>query len=115
MPAGDQECDRGVFERAGSRLRSITAEDVDADVADEVVDGVQRLPERDRERLRGADAHHECAGEPGSAGHRDRVEVGEGDPRLGEGGLDRRTQRIQVGPGCDLGHDAAVAGVLLHG
>ena len=38
-------------------------EQVGADVADEVVHGVERLAERDRERLGGADADHERARE----------------------------------------------------
>ena len=70
VPAADEQRDRGVLER-----RRVGIEDVGGDVPDEVVDGVERRAERDRERLRRADADHECSGEAGSARDRDRVEV----------------------------------------
>ena len=57
--------------------RRLVVEDVGGDVADEVVHGVERLLERDGERLRRADADHERAGEARTAGHGDGVEVGE--------------------------------------
>ena len=55
--------------------RRLGIEDVGGDVPDEVVHGVQRLVERDGERLRRADADHERSGEPRAAGDRDGVDV----------------------------------------
>ena len=109
MPAAHEQRDGRVLER-----RRIGVEDVGGDVPDEVVDGVQRALERHRERLRRADADHEGAREPGPRCHRDRVDVGERDPRLGERGLDRRLQRLEMRAGGDFGHDPAVAGMLVH-
>ena len=83
-------------------------------MADQVVDGVERLAERQRERLGGADADHEGSGEARAARDGDRVDLGECDPGLGERGIQRRAQRLEVGAGGDLGDDAAVAGVLVH-
>ena len=109
VPAADEQRDRGVLEGRG-----VGVQDVGRDVSDEVVDGVQRPLERDGERLRRADAHHECSGETGTARHGDRVDLGQRDACLGERGLDRRLQRFEVRSGGDLGHDPAVAGVLVH-
>ena len=83
-------------------------------MADEVIDGVDGLLERERERLGRADPHHEGAGEAGSARDHDGVDVGEIDGGLGERGRDRRPERLEVRASRHLWHDAAVAGVLLH-
>ena len=48
---------------------------VDGDVGGEVVDAVQRLAEADGQRLRRRDADEQRAGETGTAGHRDRVDL----------------------------------------
>jgi hypothetical protein len=71
--------------------------------------------EGDRERLGRGDADHEGAGEPGAAGHRYRVEVGQLDARLRERLLQRRADGLDVRPRGDLRHDAPVAGMLIHG
>ena len=107
MPAGDEQRDRRVLER-------FAIEQVGADVSDEVVDGVERLVERDRERLGGADADHEGARETRPARHGDRVELGEAHLSFRERLLDCGAERLEVRSRGDLGHDAAVAGVLVH-
>ena len=62
----------------------------------------------------GAHADHERAREPRAARDGDRVEVGERHARLGEGRPDGGLDRLEMRACGDLGHDAAVAGVLLH-
>ncbi len=109
MPATHEKRDGRVLER-----RRIRVEDVGGDVADEVVDGIQRALERHGERLRRTDADHEGAREARAGGHRDRIDVAQRHLRLGERGPDRRLQRLEVRSRGDLGHDAAVAGVLIH-
>ena len=98
----------------GSLVGAGVVQQVGSDVADEVVDGVERLAERQGEGLGGADADHEGSGEAGSARDRDRIDLGECHARLGERSIQSRAQRLEVGAGRDLWHDAAVAGVLLH-
>ena len=89
-------------------------EDVGGDVPDQMVHRIERCTERDGERLRGADADHEGAGEAGAGCDGDRVEIAQCDPGLGERRLDRRGERLEVGPGRDLGDDSAIARVLVH-
>ena len=86
-----------------------------AHVADQVVHGVQRLAEGEGEGLRRPDADHEGAGESGAGGDGDGIQLVQGHVRLGERRLQRRHECFEVGAGRDLGHDAAVARVLLHG
>jgi len=114
VAARDEERDCGVFERPRLRARCRMVEHVGADMADEVVDGVERLVQRDGEGLRRSDAHHQRPREAGSARDRDGVELGERDTRLGERRLERGHERLQVGARRDLGHHPAVAGVLVH-
>ena len=86
---------------------------VDGDVRGEVVDAVERLAEPDREGLGRRDADQQRAGEAGSAGDRDRVDVVQLDAGGLAGPLDRRHHRLEVRPAGDLGHDAAEPGVLV--
>jgi hypothetical protein len=83
-------------------------------VTDQVVHGVEGLLERHRERLRRSHADHQRPRETGAARDRDRVQVLQPDPRLGDRLLDRRLQRVEMGARRDLRHDAAVARVLVH-
>ena len=109
MSAAHQQCDGGVLQFA-----RIGVEDVGRDVTDEVVHGVERLVERDREALGGADADHQGTREPGAAGHGHGVDLVEAHPGFGERGVDRGLQRLEVRAGGDLGDHAAVTGVLVH-
>ena len=109
MPARDQQRDRRVLQR----LR-VSVEEVCRDVAHEVVDGIERLVERNGERLRGADADHERPREPRTRGDGDGIDVAELDLRLGERRFDRRLQRLEVCARGDLGDYSAIAGVFVH-
>ena len=96
------------------RLRQRTVlELVDGDVRGEVVDAVERLAEPDRERLGGRDTDEQRAGQAGSAGDGDRVDVVRRDAGRLAGPLDGRDHRLEVRPAGDLGHDAAEPGVLV--
>ncbi|CAH0200341.1 hypothetical protein SRABI128_01723 [Microbacterium sp. Bi128] len=109
VPAAHQQRDGRVLQ-----LPRVGVEDVGRDVPDEVVHRVQRLVEGDREPFRGAHADHERPGESGAARHGHRVDVGQGHAGFGERRVDRGLQRLQVRARGDLGHDAAVTGVLVH-
>ena len=108
MPAGDQQCSAGLWQRS-------VVEQVDGDVAHQVVHPVQRLVQGDGERLRRSDADDERAHQARTGGDRDPVHLGQVDV----GGLARAAQggdqRLQVGAAGDLGHDAAETDVLLDG
>ena len=112
MTARDEERDRRRLDLAARS--AVGVEQVGADVTDEVVDGVERDAERGGEALRRADADHQGPGEARAARHGDRLQLVEthlcGPKRLDE----RRSERFEVGTGRDLGHDTAVAGVLVH-
>ena len=89
-------------------------EQVDGDVADEVVHPVQRLVEGDRECLgRGQPddqrAHQARAGSDG-----DRVHLGQVDVGGLTGPAKGWDQRLQVRPAGDLGYHSTEADVLLH-
>ncbi len=113
VSAGDEQRDARGLER--DTRPAVDAEEIRAHVSDEVVDAVQRDVEGHGERLRRADADHERAGEAGTRGDGDRVELAEGDARLGERRVDGGGERLEVRAGGDLGDDAAVARVLVHG
>ena len=102
-------------EQGQARVRQGTVlELVDSDVGRQVVHAVQRLAQRDRQRLRGGDADEERAGQARPSGHGQGVDVTETDPCRLAGSLDRGHHRLEVGAGGDLGHHAAVPCVLLH-
>jgi hypothetical protein len=82
-------------------------------VALKVVDREQRQPVDRGDRLRRHQPDHEPADQPGPGGRRNRVEVGEAQPRLGHGAGAAAVEREHVGAGGDLGDDAAVGPVLL--
>ena len=54
-------------------------------MAHQVVQGIQRDPQTDGKRFCCPHTHHECSREPRSGGHRYRIKVGEGHPRLIQG------------------------------
>ena len=69
----------------------------------------QRLAGRRGERLGRADADQQRADQARAAGDRDRVDVVEPDPGLGERRVDDRVDQLEVVARGDLGHDAAEA------
>ena len=83
-------------------------------MAHEVVDRVERLVERQGERLRRANADHKRAAEAGAARHGYCVEIFERDIRLCECLFESRNERLEVGSRRDLWHNPAVASVLVH-
>jgi hypothetical protein len=106
VPARDQQGDARLGQGAVFEL-------VDGHVGGQVVDAVQRHAQAQRVRLGGGDADEQRAGQAGSRGHRDRVDVGETQARALQGPLDGGGHRLKVRPGGDLGHHPAEAGVLL--
>src|SRR5690606_14115309 len=107
VPAGDDQPEEGLGERPVHQR-------VDGDVADDVVDAVERDVETERERLRGGDADRQRAAQAGTGGDGDRVDVGQLDLGLRERGVERGPERLQVRARGDLGDDAAEAGVVVH-
>ena len=81
------------------------------DVPLEVIDGDQRLVEAERQGLGVGDSYEQRAGQPGSFGHGDRVQIGELDARLAQRGPHDRHNVLQVFAGRQLRHDASVVGV----
>ena len=65
--------------------------------------------------LRGFLFPYERADETGAGAYGDGVDLGQVDVGRGEGGVEGGQEGLQVGPGGDLGDDAAEAGVLVHG
>ena len=119
MTARDEQGDGRGLERLACAVRGAVptgaAEQVRAHVPDEVVHGVQRLAEGEGEGLGRPDADHEGAGETGAARDGDGIQFVQRDVRLGECRVQGRHERLEVRARRDLGHDTAVAGVLLHG
>ena len=72
-----------------------------------------RQAQPDRQRLRSGHADEQRTHQPGTARHRDRVDVAEPHACLGTGALDRRHHRLEVRAAGDLGHDPAEARMLL--
>ena len=79
----------------------------------EVVDGRELESVGERDRLGGDDAHHQPADQPRPGGGGYPVEIGEADASLGQRARDQAVQVLEVGPGGDLGHDAAIGAVLV--
>ena len=77
-----------------------------------MVDGDERLAEREGEGLGVADADEQRAGEAGAFGDGDGVEVcDDADAGFAEGGVDDGDDGAEVLAGGELGDDAAVGGV----
>ena len=53
-----------------------------------------------------------AADEPGAGGGGDRGQIGEAEPGLGQGCGDQPIETKHVGTGGDLGHHAAIGGML---
>ncbi len=84
------------------------------DVAFEVVDGDERLAEREGQGLGVGDADEQSAGEAGAFGDGDGVEVVHGDAGFGDGFAHDGDDVAQVLARGEFGHHAAVDGVHLH-
>ena len=64
------------------------------------------------DRLAGQQAHDQAADQAGAGGGGDGGEVAKADAGLAHRALDQEVELLDVGPGCYLGHDAAVGRVL---
>jgi hypothetical protein len=80
-------------------------------VAVQVVDGREREPARPGERLRRREPDEEGPDEARPLRHRDRLDVVERRPRLGEGLAHDRLHELEMAPRRHLGDDPAVARV----
>ena len=83
----------------------------------EVVDGDERLPERQGQGLAGRQAHHDATHKPGACRGRDPVEMFELHSGPVQRPLDQAIDDLDMGARGDLRHDAAegrVVGDLAH-
>ena len=81
------------------------------DVAFEMVDGDERDVLRVGQGLGIGDADEERAGEAGTAGDGDGVEIVEGDVGLGQSGADDRDDGAEMLAAGQLGNHSAITGV----
>ena len=79
----------------------------------EMIDGDQRFLVDQRDRLGGGKADHDAADEAGAGGGGNAIEFGEGDTRGFQGAPDEHIERLDMGPGGDFRHDAAIAGMFV--
>ena len=108
VPARHNQRKRVLGERSELQLRH-------RDMSDDVVDAVDRLVRGPCQRFRAGHADRETAGEAGSRGYGDRVDVGQRHVRVGQSFGDAWHERFGVRARGDFGNHAAVAGVLVHG
>ena len=114
---GDEQ-ERGVPARDEQRQRRLgqrtVLDDVDGDVAGEVVHAVERHAEREGAAPSPtATPTMQRAGQPRARRDRHGVEVAQANARRRAGPLDRRDHRLEVGPARHLGHDPAEPRVLV--
>src|SRR5580700_6759137 len=102
MPARDQQREKWV------RRRFRAIEECGEDVAVKMIDRIERLGQRECERLRGRDADDEAADQTGSAGYRNSVEIGERECRALERIFNHGREEGDVTAARDLRNDAAV-------
>ncbi len=107
VAAGDQQRDRRLGQRA-------VLQRVHGDVRGEMVDPVDRLFGGDRVPLGRSHPDQQRPGQTGAGGDRDRVDVGERHPRLGQRPPHRRHNGLQVRPAGHLRHHPTESGVLVH-
>jgi hypothetical protein len=81
------------------------------DVPFKVVDGDQRQPLREGQRLGIGDAHQQRAGQSRTGGHSNRIQIGQSNSRLGQRRPHHRHDGPQMLAAGQLRHDAAVARV----
>src|SRR3990172_3794502 len=106
VAARDHEGQKGI---GGAGLLEKRGENV----ALEMVDADQREPPDVGEGLRHRAADEERPDEARPLGHRDGLQIGEGDPGVTERLLDDRDDDLEVAPRRQLGHHAAVGRVDL--
>ena len=81
------------------------------DVAFKMVDGDEGQVGGEGKRFGVGDAHQKRSGEARAAGNGDRVEIGQRDAGLAEGGADDRDDGAQMLAAGQLGDHSAIAGV----
>jgi len=99
---------RSHLERKEGRFDGVRLEVEGGHMALEVVDRHERQAARERQRLRGREAHQERADQAGPLGHGHRLEVVEPDARVGQRTFHGRHDQLQVPARGHLGHDTAV-------
>ena len=104
VAAGDEQGDARLGQRA-------VLQQVDGDVTHQVVDPVQRLVERVRERLGGGEPDHQRPHQPGPTGDGDAVQFGQIDVGLGEGTFQGGSDGLQVRSAGHLRHHPAEPGM----
>ena len=77
----------------------------------EMIDRDERLARRHRQRLAGREPDQYAADQPRPRRRRDGVDAGDVGPRVPERAQDQPVEHLDMGPGGDLRHDAAVSGV----
>ncbi len=75
----------------------------------QVIDGDQWDLQSKGQRLGGRQADDQGPHQTGSRGDRNGTQVAERDARSTQGFVDHGQDLADLGPGCDLGHDSAVA------
>ena len=83
------------------------------EVALHVVDPIERLLERPRQRLAERETDHQRTDKPGTLRRSDCVQLVGVNTGRRERLVHKRTYRFDMSPGRDFGYDAAEAGVLL--
>ena len=106
MTPGDEQTDT-------RRRKRAVLEEVDGHVSGQMVDGVQRLVERERQRLGGRQTDHQGAHEARTGGDGDSVHFGQVDVGRRAGTVQCRQHRLQVRAARHLGHDPPEPDVLL--
>ena len=108
VATGDQQC-------AARHGQLTVLQQVDGDVARQVVDAIERLAEVGGEGLGRRQSDDESPHESRSGGDGDAVQLGKIDAGRGACGLQNWHHRLQVGTRCHLWHHSAEPHVLLHG
>ena len=104
MPARDQQQQIGKLQRRIGQPRR-------QGVALKVIDRDQRLAACHRQRLGGDQADHNPADQsrPGRGGN--GIDIGEGQPGIGQRAGDQRCQQLRMGARGDFGNDPAIGAV----
>ena len=109
MPSADEECDGRQFNRA-----AVLAQDVCANVSNQVIDTIEGLTERNGQRLCGTNTNHECSCQTGAGRDRDRVEVLQSNVRFRHGGVQSSTQCFEMSARRDFGDNPTENRMLIH-
>ena len=84
-------------------------------MADDMVDPVERLAERNRQSLGCGNAHGERAHQSRPRCHCDGIDVVERHLRLVQSGFESGHKGLEMCPGSHLRHDPTKPGMLIHG